>query len=73
MSALGQKQTSTHVRAMSALPPIADILGARPKIPSRGWRETPSQICTEFLKVYSATADYVRFTPKSGHWNPVVT
>jgi hypothetical protein len=26
MSALGQKQTSTHVRAMSALPPKADIL-----------------------------------------------
>jgi hypothetical protein len=25
MSALGQKQTSEHVRAMSALPPNADI------------------------------------------------
>jgi hypothetical protein len=25
MSALGQKQTSTHVRIMSALPPKADI------------------------------------------------
>ena len=25
MSALGQKQTSAHVRVMSALPPIADI------------------------------------------------
>jgi hypothetical protein len=25
MSALGQKQTSAHVRGMSALPPIADI------------------------------------------------
>ena len=25
MSALGQKQTSEHVRVMSALPPIADI------------------------------------------------
>ena len=25
MSALGQKQTSRYVRAMSALPPIADI------------------------------------------------
>jgi hypothetical protein len=25
MSALGQKQTSAHVRAMSALPPKADI------------------------------------------------
>jgi hypothetical protein len=27
MSALGQKQTSAHVRAMSALPPKADITG----------------------------------------------
>jgi hypothetical protein len=26
MSALGQKQTSAHVRVMSALPPKADIL-----------------------------------------------
>src|SRR5262249_46457977 len=29
MSALGQKQTSAHVRSMSALPPIADI-GTQP-------------------------------------------
>jgi len=28
MSALGQKQTSEHVRAMSALPPKADMCGA---------------------------------------------
>jgi len=27
MSALGQKRTSPHVRAMSALPPKADIVG----------------------------------------------
>jgi hypothetical protein len=30
MSALGQKQTSAHVRVMSALPPIADI-GTQPR------------------------------------------
>jgi hypothetical protein len=29
MSALGQKQTSTHVRAMSALPPKADTTAAQ--------------------------------------------
>jgi len=36
MSALGQKQTSAHVRVMFALPPKADILrhwAVRPKIP----------------------------------------
>jgi hypothetical protein len=27
MSALGQKQTSQHICAMSAIPPIADIVG----------------------------------------------
>jgi hypothetical protein len=31
MSALGQKQTSEHVRAMSALPPIADIYNLQRK------------------------------------------
>jgi hypothetical protein len=30
MSALGQKQTSAHVRVMSALPPKADI-GTQPR------------------------------------------
>jgi hypothetical protein len=30
MSALGQKQTSAHVRVMSALPPKADI-GSQPR------------------------------------------
>jgi hypothetical protein len=29
MSALGQKQTSAHVRVMSALPPKADMDGER--------------------------------------------
>jgi len=28
-----------------------------------------SQICSEISKVCSSTADYVRFTPKSGHWD----
>ena len=32
MSALGQKQTSEHVRVMSALPPKADIVDAMRKV-----------------------------------------
>jgi hypothetical protein len=47
MSALGQKQTSGHDRAMSALPPKADIGGARwdvpfvPKADIAEWRSPP--------------------------------
>src|SRR5262249_1009258 len=33
MSALGHKQTSAHVRVMSALPPIADIWNSAAKYP----------------------------------------
>src|SRR5262249_43934968 len=36
MSALGQKQTSAHVRVMSALPPKADIDRARRDVRVRG-------------------------------------
>jgi hypothetical protein len=36
MSALGQKQTSAHVRSMSALPPKADITGRREDVGERG-------------------------------------
>jgi hypothetical protein len=32
MSALGQKRTLPHVRAMSALPPIADMCSALPYV-----------------------------------------
>jgi len=40
--------------------------GAKIRLPGQG-AQPPSLILCEILKVCSATADYVRFTPKSGH------
>jgi hypothetical protein len=43
--------------------------GGAKKLFAAGVRAQTSQICSEISKVCSLTADYVRFTPKTGHWN----
>ena len=66
MSALGQKQTSDQVRAMSALPPKADML------------QHDRDVRFGSLADIALGPRHVRFTPKSGHtsgryWNLVLT
>jgi hypothetical protein len=53
MSALGQKQTSQHVRVMSALPPKADIRtwpALRATAPA-AWRYSPSLLALVLFRL----------------------
>src|SRR5215470_3454848 len=67
-AALAPGMTASHLFRSFRVPPIA--VGVS-KIRSPGLAQPPRKLAVKFRSYASATADNVRFTPKSRHWNSV--